>query len=69
MATISFFVGWEIRDENEASRIYEILNNLPEKNLSEIGITAELEKNIDLALEKGNKVIEKWARERIFSKR
>ena len=69
MATISFFVGWEIKDNKEALRIYEVLNSLPEKNLSEIGITDEFEKNIDSSLENGKKLIEKWEREGIFSKK
>lgn len=69
MATVSFFVGWEIKDNKEALRIYKALNSLPERNLSEIGITDEFEKDIDLALERGKNLIEKWKFEGTFSKR
>lgn len=69
MATASFFVGWEIKDNKEASRVYKILNSLPEKNLSEIGITYEFERDVDLALTRGKKLIEKWKDEGIFPKK
>jgi hypothetical protein len=69
MATVSFFIGWEIRDNKEALKIYEKIKSLPEKNLSEIGITEELERDVDLALERGKSLIEKWKLEGILSKR
>ncbi len=69
MATISFFVGWEIKDEKKAEEIINILNNLPTINFEDIGITEKFEKQVDEALKRGENLLNKWKREGIHIKK
>lgn len=49
-------IGLKIEDEKEALRIYEVLEKLESKDLSYL---EEYEKEVELALEKGKKLIER----------